>query len=135
MRIRIENFPSFVTSKASYSTVCAVVNDTEWYISISLSKICQNEGKYIRVTPSTDVQPEDFIAFIFGKRRNEKVSSYIVNATLKYKQLSTAEGFRILARRMDLNTTNGYLQCISFGKMTINVMIFFASASRNVSIF
>ena len=108
MSIRIENFPSFVTSKAPYGIVGAVVNDTKWFIVLDLKKFCQNENKYIRVTPSSNDQPEALGARIFGERSDQKDSSYIVTANFKFKHPSMAKGFRFLATRFDLNSKNGY---------------------------
>ena len=105
--IRIENFPSFVATKAEYFTDDVIVNDTKWYISLFLAKYCQNEKKYIYVTPSSSDQPEALGAIIFGRRNNEKYSSFIVNATFKFKHPSMAEGFW-LKGKIDLNTTNDF---------------------------
>ena len=122
--IRIENFPSFVVSKAEYYTDKIIVNDMEWCISLSLMKYCQNEKHYITVSPSSNDQPEKLGAFIFGRRRDRKDSSFIVYATLKFKQPPTGVGFRILGEKLNLNKTNGYLQCILFDGMPINVINF-----------
>ena len=112
MRIRIENFPAFVTSKARYCKVCAVVNGTKWYISLRLKKYCQNKKKYIVVTPSSSYRPDTLGASIFGQESDEEQedSSFIVNATFKFKQPSTAKEFFMLGRRFNLNTANGYHQ-------------------------
>ena len=108
--IRIENFPSFVSSNADYDTNGVIVNGTEWFIGMRLTKFCQNERKYIHITPSSSDQPKTLGACIFGTRSDEKDSSSIVNATFKFKQPSTAKEFRILGRRFNLNTANGYHQ-------------------------
>ena len=86
------------------------MNGTNWFIGMRLTKFCQNERKYIHITPSSSDQPETLGACIFGERSDEKESSFIVNATFKFKQPSTADGFEILGRRFYLNTTNDYHQ-------------------------
>ena len=108
--IRIGNFPSFVTSKADYDTDDVIVNDTEWCIELRLNKYCQNEKKYIHVTPSSSDQPEALGAYILGSRNDEKDSSFIVNATFTFKQPLMSGGFRTPARRFDLNATNDFHQ-------------------------
>ena len=123
--IRIENFPSFVATKANYFTDDVIVNETVWYISLALVKYCQNKKKYIHVPPSSNNQPEALGAFIFGKRSDEKDSSYIVNATFKFKQPSTAKIFWFLVR-FDLNTTNDYQKGMGVNaKAKIDVINFF----------
>ena len=123
--IRIENFPSFVVSKTKYYTDEIIVNDTEWYIRLSLMKYCQNENKYIFVTPSSNEQPENLVAFIFGRRSDRKDSSFIVYASINFKQPPTPVRFRILRRKLNLNKANRYLQCIRFdNRMPINVVNF-----------
>ena len=110
MRIRIKNFPTFVKSKGDYCKDCVVVNDTKWFIVLNLKKFCQTEKKFIDVTPSSNDQPEALGACIFGKRDDEKDSSFIVNATFTFKRPSTAKVFRIWATRFDLNSTNDFHQ-------------------------
>ena len=70
-------------------------------------KYCQTKNEYIDVTPSSSDQPEALGVCIYGKRSDEKDSSYIVNATLKLKQPSMAKGFLVIGK-IDLNTTNDY---------------------------
>ena len=119
--IRIENFPSFVVSKAQYYTDGIIVNNSKWFINLCLMKYCHNDEEYITVTSSSNDQPEKLGAFIFGRRRDRKDSSFIVYATLKFKQPPTAEGFRILGRKLNLSKTNCYRSCIFFDEMAINV--------------
>ena len=110
--IRIENFPSFVSTKVRYYSDDVIVNDTKWYIALSLTKYCKNEKKYIHVTPSSNDQPEALGAGIFGKRSDAKDCSFIVNAPFKFKQPSQSQvkGFRFFGRKFCLNTTNNYHQ-------------------------
>ena len=111
------------------------MNDTEWYVSLSLKKYCQNEKKYIHVTPSSNDQPETLGACIFGKRDDEKDSSFIVHATFTFKHPSTAEIVWFLAT-IDLNSTNDYHKGWGVNDIAkIDVIFSFALRSLNVSIF
>ena len=83
--VRIENFPSFVTSKAEFNTKRITAYGTEWYISIKLCKYCQTSKEYIRATPSTTDQLETLGAFVCGTRSDRKECSFDVGATFKFK--------------------------------------------------
>ena len=84
--VHIENFPSFVTSKAEYDSVSINFNNTEWYVRIELYKFYQESNEYIRVTPSSADQPETLAAFVCGERSDQKECAFDVDATFKFKQ-------------------------------------------------
>ena len=89
--IHIENFPSFITSKAKYESKRITVNNTEWYIHLNLKKYCQTGKEYIRVPPSSLEQPETLAAFVYGERRDGKECSFDVKATFNFKQPETVD--------------------------------------------
>ena len=97
--IRVENFPSFVTSKAEFKSKRINAYGTEWYISIELYKYCQTSGEDVRVTPSSSDQPETLGVFVYGERSDRKECSFDVDATFKFKQPVTAQEYRYLRTR------------------------------------
>ena len=84
--VYIENFPSFVTTKAEYESVSINFNNTEWFVTINLYKYCQTNKGNIRVTPSSPDQPETLAAFVCGRRGGQKECSFDVDAIFKFKQ-------------------------------------------------
>ena len=88
--VHIENFPSFVTSRAECRSVSIKFNNTEWYIKIELYKYCQTSKESIRVTSSSLDTPETLCVFVYGRRSDQKECSFDVNANFKLKQSSTA---------------------------------------------
>ena len=109
--IRIENFPSFVSSRTQYFTKNVIVSGTKWHIGLLLVKHYENMCMY--VSPSSNIQPEELKVGIFGERCDEKDdSSFIVNASFRFKQPSTAKGFRILERKFALDETDNSVQAL-----------------------
>ena len=92
--VRIENFPSFVISKAKYKSVFINFNYTEWFIKIRLYKYCQTSKQNIHVTSSSSEQPETLGAFLCGKRSDQKKCSFVVEATFKLRKIPRAMEWR-----------------------------------------
>ena len=88
--IRINNFPSFVTSKAEFDTKRINAYGAEWYIAIEWYKYCQTGKKYIHVTSSSPDQPETLGVFLYGIRSDQKECSFNVEATFKLRGISIA---------------------------------------------
>ena len=103
--VLVENFRSFVTSKAEYESVSINFNNTEWYVRIELYKYCQESNEYIRVTPSSPEQPETLGLFLCGRRSDQKECSFDVGATFKFKRPRTAQKNRI-SHKFCFNLTN-----------------------------
>ena len=89
----------------------------KWFIVFDLNIYCQNEKKYVSVTPSSNDQPETLGAYICGIRNDEKDSSFIVCASFKFKQQSTAEGIRQISGKIDLDKTNDYQEGFGINEM------------------
>ena len=106
--ILVENFPSFVTSKAEYKSVSTYFNNTEWYISIEWFKYSQTSKQNIYVTPSSSDQPETLGAFVYGRRSDQKECSFNVGAIFKFKQPLRAENFGHFSHKFIFNSTNDY---------------------------
>ena len=113
--ILVENFPSFVTSKAKYDSVSINFNNTKWYISINLCKYCQTKKDYISVTPSSSDQPETLAANVCGERSDQKECSFSVDATFKFKRPSTAREKRYSQKFIFESTDKGHYGYDSWG--------------------
>ena len=120
MMIRINNFPSFVTSKAVFDTKRINAYGTEWYIRIFLCKYCQtsNEHKIVKST-STD-QPETLGAFFCGTRSDGKECSFDVDFTFKFKRSSTAREMRF-SENFSFNSTENLdaWGCVDFSTIDV----------------
>ena len=101
--VRIENFSSFVNSKAKCETKRVSVNDTEWCIKIEFYRYSQTDRDYILVTPSSPEQPEFFAAFVCGTRSDRKECSFAVDTILKFKR--AAQKFRY-SHKFSFDSTN-----------------------------
>ena len=89
--IRINNFLSFVTSKAEFDTKRINAYGAEWYIAIEWYKYCQTGKEYIPVTSSSPDQPDTLGVFVHGIRSDQKECSFNVEATFKLRGISTAK--------------------------------------------
>ena len=110
--IRLEHFPTYVTSKGVFCTRDFNINNTRWFISIELRKYCQTSGKYIIITPDSSDQPETLGAYIHGERHYrytgiDKEYSFDVEAQFKFKQVPTANIYNF-SRKFCLNSLNEY---------------------------
>ena len=86
MSIRIDNFCSFVASKAKYQTSQITVNDDiECFISIELGKYCKTSKRCESLTPS---DPADSLMIHFLGRSNgkKKNSEFDVQLVIKFKR-------------------------------------------------
>ena len=108
---RINNFPSFVTSKAEFDTKRINAYGAEWFIAIEWYKYCQTGKKYIHVTSSSPDQPETLGVFLYGIRSDQKECSFVVEATFRLKQKSTAREWRYSHKFCFTSTKN----CDSLG--------------------
>ena len=89
--VRIENFPSFVTLKASFDTKQIDVYGTKWFIGIDLHKCGKTSKEDILVTSSSTDQPEFLGAFVCGTRFDRKECSFDVHSTFKFKRPTSAQ--------------------------------------------
>ena len=110
--IRLEHFPTHVTSKGAFFTRDININNTRWYISIELRKYCQTSDKHIKITPDSSDQPETLAAYIHGERHHryngiDKDYSFDVEAQFKFKQVATAKGSKF-SHKICLNSSNKY---------------------------
>ena len=105
--IRIENFPSFVISKAQFYSRRITAYGTEWYIGIRLYKYCQTSKANILVTPSSIDQPETLGASVCGERSDQKECSFDVGATFKFMQPATVREDQLL-QKFYFNSTKYY---------------------------
>ena len=107
--IRIDNFPSFVTSKDFDYTRDIIVNNTHWFIVVVMTKYCQTSAKHVVIKPETSDQPETMVAFIKGKREKESIDcSFDVVAKFKFKQPHPMDDENKLTKKFCFNSSNGY---------------------------
>ena len=97
--IRIDDFPSFVASKGRCFTRDIDVNNTWWYICISLDKWCETRERYTALTPESSDQPDILSACIWGNdAENRKICSFDVAAIFKFKQLEAVEEIKLIGK-------------------------------------
>lgn len=107
MIIRIDNFPSFVASKADeYITKRITTNGTKWYVKVGLYNYCQAGKEYVPITSSS--MPEFFGAFLCGIRTDQKECSFAVEAIFKFKRPSTAREIRYSHKFVFKSTNQHY---------------------------
>ena len=104
--VLVENFPSFVTSKAEYKSVSINFNNTEWFVKIELHKYGQTSKESVSVTSSSTERPETLAAFVYGKRSDWIECSFFVGATFKFKRPSTTDEMRYSHKFSFNSTTN-----------------------------
>ena len=125
--IRLEHFPTYVTSKGNFYTRAININDTRWYISISLRKYCQTSGKYNIVTPDSSDQPETLGAHIQGEQRGVKKNcSFDVKAKFKFKHVPTAKGHNLKHKFCLISSNNYACRCGTSKLAKIKVYFIFA---------
>ena len=88
--IRIDDFPSFVTSKDLFNSKRINAHGADWFISVDLNEYCQTSQKYKQVTSSSPDQPEMLGVFVCGRRNDQKKCSFVVEATFRLRTKSTA---------------------------------------------
>ena len=124
--IRIDNFPSFVTSKARLYTRDIIVNNTRWYIVVVMTKYCQTSAKYISINAETSDQPEALAAVIKGKREKESIDcSFDVVAKFKFKQPHPMDDENEFTEKFCFNSSNGYKVGRGLWLARINVVFTF----------
>ena len=125
--IRIDNFPSFVTSKARHITRDIIIDTTRWYILVDMTKYCQTSGNYILINAETSDQPEALAAVIKGKREKESIDcSFDVEAKFKFKQPHPMDDENEFTKKFCFNSSNGYAFSWGFGNLSeINVVFTF----------
>ena len=144
--IRIDDFPSFVTSKDLFNSKSINAYGAEWDIAIQLLKYCQccqTNNDHILVNSTSTDQPETLGVFVYGVRSDQKECSFVVEATFKLKHISTAREWRYSHKFCFTSTENcdswGYrdfmridvilliIFCQLFWLLTINFRIFWTS--------
>ena len=125
--IRIDNFPSFVTSKAHHYTREIILNNTRWYITVYMLKYCQTSSKYILVNADTSDQPETLGAFVRGKREKGSIDcSFDVVAKFKFKQPHPTDDKNEFTKKFCFNSSNDYEFGWGYGDLAkINVVFTF----------
>ena len=113
--IRIDNFPSFVTSKARHCTRNIIVNNTHWSIILDLRKYCQISAKYIHINAKTSDQPETLGVFVNGKGEKGINCSFDVVAKFKFKQPHPLDNGNEFTKIVCFNLSNGYGVAVGWG--------------------
>ena len=98
--IRIDNFPSFVTTKARYFTGI-IVNNIRWYISVSIRK-CRNVNE-------TSDHPESLAAYILGTGEEGIDCLFDVVAKFKFKQPHPRDDENEFTKKFCFNSSNSYV--------------------------
>ena len=124
--IRIDNFPSFVTSKGFDYTRYIIVNNTRWYIVVGMTKYCQTSAEYIWINADTSDQPEALAVEIEGKREKESIDcAFDVVTKFKFKQPHPMddENEFTFNSKFFFNSSNGYKDALCFTDLAeINVI-------------
>ena len=107
--IRIDDFPSFVASKARCFTREFNVNNTWWYVGICLDKWCETRERYTALTPESFDQPEFLSAGIWGNCAENICNdrSFDVAAIFKFKHSSADEQIMLPVTRFHFKQSNG----------------------------
>ena len=86
--IRIDDFSSFVNSKAKYETKAGTVNGIECFIGIELSKYCRQSKRYITLNSSSPGSAEFLGIYIWCKNaaRNRHRIPFFFDAIIKFKR-------------------------------------------------
>ena len=125
--IRIDNFPSFVTSKDFDYTREIIVNNTRWFIVVVMTKYCQTSAEYIWINVDTSDQPEALAVDIKGKREKESIDcAFDVVAKFKFKQPHPMDNKNEFTKKFCFNSSNGYEYAWGFCELAkINVVFTF----------
>ena len=110
--VRIDNFPSFITSKARHKTRDIIVNNTRWYIVVGTRKWPNiNETSIIsRILGRHPDQPEflALAAYIAGRGEEGIDCAFDVEAKFKFKQPHPMDDKNELTKKFCFNSSNGY---------------------------
>ena len=92
LQIRIDDFPSFVDSKANYETKAGTFEDVDWFIVIQLSKYCPESKSFITLNSTSSDTPEFLGIYIYCKDNpNPNAPSgtfFYIDAIVKFKRTS-----------------------------------------------
>ena len=95
LQIRIDDFPSFVDSKANYETKVGTFEDVDWFIVIDLSKYRQESKRYITLNSTSSDTPE-FLGIYFYCESNLDAPDpryFNFDAIIKFKRTSFSMEF------------------------------------------
>ena len=124
--IRIDNFPSFVTSKARLYTRDIIVNNTRLFIVVGMTKYCQTSAKYIWINAKASDHPEILAAYIIGRGEEGIDCSFDVVAKFKFKQPHPMDVENGFTKKYCFNSSNGYKDGWGFFQLAkINVIFTF----------
>ena len=84
--IRIDDFPSFVNSKAKYEAKASTVNGIECFIGIELKKYCHKSKSYITLNSSSPGNAEFLGIYIRCKNATRNRISFSFDAIIKFKR-------------------------------------------------
>ena len=126
--MRIDDFPSFVTSKAEYETKPMKVYGTEWRIRVYVCKYCPANKKTIHIFPSSPDQPETLGAYVCGIRRDHKECSFDLDASFQLKSSSTTRELRY-SHKFVFNSTDYYNSWgfPEFGKIDVFLALYLST--------
>ena len=88
--IRINDFLSFVDSKATYERKAGTFEDVEWFIVIQLSKYCPESKSFITLNSTSSDTPEFLGIYIYCKGNpNDTIgASFNIDVIVKFKRTS-----------------------------------------------
>ena len=88
--IRIDDFPSFVDSKATYETKAGTFEDVDWFIVIQLSKYCHESKSYVTLNSISSDTPEFLEIYIYckGNPNAPPGNFFNIDAIVKFKRTS-----------------------------------------------
>ena len=105
--ICIDDFPSFVRSKAIYETKANTPKDVDWFIVIDLSKYCQESKRYITLDSTSSDTPE-FLGIYFYCDSNLNASNastsrhfFRIDASIKFKRKIFSDTFHLIRSNQD----------------------------------
>lgn len=130
--IRIENFPTFVTSKAKYISRYINVNNTQWCIHIWLT-----DGTYNNITQASSDQDQPKFLFIgvCGKVEKSLCKECSFNVTAKFALKQHATATTEATCKLCFNASNQYKNGFSLIKLKLDVTFYFILFSYFFRIF
>ena len=105
LKIRIDDFPSFVDSKATYETKAGTFEGVDWFIVIDLSKYWQESKSYITLN-STSMDTPEFLGTYFFCESNLNAPwgrFFKIDAIIKFKRT-------VFSKKFNLHRSNQYLR-------------------------
>ena len=116
LQIRIDDFPSFVDSKANYETKVGTFEDVDWFIVIDLSKYRQESKRYITLNSTSSDTPEFLgIYFYCQSNLNAPRRHYWIDAIIKFKRTGFSNKFHLFSSNQEERERNAHptLYCLS----------------------